>query len=355
LPKSDLKREEALMAEKGENTDSTVAAEEGSTVIASSGLDYMLATFQRWAAVVSDYMCGVVGDASDIWQGIGVAGQGGFEGVGVEGRGENSGVSGFGGPSETCSVTGVYGSASGRKATGVLGWGKIGVHGKGAPEPGDEADVRGEEYEGIPDLEIDAIDAVGVYGEGAGQTSIGVFGTGLIGIHGRAFVDQFCRDATGVYAEAAGRESIGVSAEASGENAIGVNAEGDWIGVSGAGETGIRGMSIAPGGAGVLGWAHSSKAIGVVAESAEGGLALQVRGRAVFSNSGVLTVPAGSSSVEKTSVPLNKASLVLATIQGNVAGVYLQGVVARASAGSFTVHLSKAVSRNTKVAWFILN
>jgi hypothetical protein len=49
-------------------------------------------------------------------------------------------------------------------------------------------------------------------------------------------------------------------------------------------------------------------------------------------------------------------SLVLATIQGSVAGVHVQGVTTvPGSRGSLTIHLNKAVSAPTKVAWFALN
>jgi hypothetical protein len=47
---------------------------------------------------------------------------------------------------------------------------------------------------------------------------------------------------------------------------------------------------------------------------------------------------------------------VLATIQGNVAGVFVPGVTTVTGAsGSFTIHLNKAVPASTKVAWFAVN
>jgi hypothetical protein len=57
----------------------------------------------------------------------------------------------------------------------------------------------------------------------------------------------------------------------------------------------------------------------------------------------------------KTSIGLFSSSNVLATIQGNVAGVWVQGVTLVAgSAGSFTVHLNKPTPSALKVAWFVL-
>ena len=46
---------------------------------------------------------------------------------------------------------------------------------------------------------------------------------------------------------------------------------------------------------------------------------------------------------------------VLATLQQDRAGVWVQSVVPKVSTHSFTVHLSKAVSSRTTVAWFVVN
>ena len=55
-------------------------------------------------------------------------------------------------------------------------------------------------------------------------------------------------------------------------------------------------------------------------------------------------------------ITLGAASLVLATIQGNVAGIYVQGVtVVSGPSGSFTVHLNKATTKALKVGWFVVN
>src|SRR5215813_11193999 len=84
--------------------------------------------------------------------------------------------------------------------------------------------------------------------------------------------------------------------------------------------------------------------------------ALQVQGPAAFSRSGILSVAAGKSSGTKTGIALTASSFVLATIQGNVAGVFVQGVtLVTGSPGSFTIHLNKAVPAKTKVAWFAVN
>jgi hypothetical protein len=133
---------------------------------------------------------------------------------------------------------------------------------------------------------------------------------------------------------------------------IGVNAVGgSGIGLAGSGATGVY----AVGTTGVHGITSSSAGMGVLAENTAGGQALKVNGVAAFSRSGVATVAAGQSTVSK-SLPLSSASFVLATIQGNVTGLNVQGVpIVTGSPGSFTVHLSKTVAAKTKVAWFVVN
>jgi hypothetical protein len=68
-----------------------------------------------------------------------------------------------------------------------------------------------------------------------------------------------------------------------------------------------------------------------------------------------LTVGAGKSSVTRTGVALSAASLVLATLQQDRAGVWVRSAVPNVAGSSFTVHLSKAVPASTKVAWFMVN
>jgi hypothetical protein len=84
------------------------------------------------------------------------------------------------------------------------------------------------------------------------------------------------------------------------------------------------------------------------------GPALQVAGPAVFSRSGVLTVTAGSSSSAKRNMSLTTASLLLATLQNDVPGVWVASAVPDVGGQSFTVYLNAAVRASTKVAWFVI-
>jgi hypothetical protein len=75
-----------------------------------------------------------------------------------------------------------------------------------------------------------------------------------------------------------------------------------------------------------------------------------------FARSGRLTVPATSAQVTKSPISLGSNSSVLATIQGNQPGVFVQGVTTvPGSTGSFTIHLNKSTPANLVVAWFVLN
>ena len=52
---------------------------------------------------------------------------------------------------------------------------------------------------------------------------------------------------------------------------------------------------------------------------------------------------------------LTGSSLILATLQQNQSGVWVQSAVPDVAGNSFTVHLNKAVTASTTVAWFTVN
>ena len=84
--------------------------------------------------------------------------------------------------------------------------------------------------------------------------------------------------------------------------------------------------------------------------------ALVVDGRAAFSRSGLLTVAKNKSSVSAAPVGvITTSTTVLATLQTNRAGVYIQAAVASSASGKITIFLNKKVTAATKVAYFILN
>ena len=93
---------------------------------------------------------------------------------------------------------------------------------------------------------------------------------------------------------------------------------------------------------------------GVYAE-ATGGYAIQAVGRAVFSRSGKVTFAEGQSSRTIAGHVITAASLVLATIQGNVADTWVRGVTLDNPADTFTIRLNKPAPKTLTVGWFIVN
>ena len=142
----------------------------------------------------------------------------------------------------------------------------------------------------------------------------------------------------------------GVSDNSLGNGVLGENFSGGGAGVAGASGTGVAVLGDSPNGTGVSG--ESANGTGV---SATGQTALRVAGPAVFDRSGRLTISAGKASATQTGIFLTAASLVLATVQQNLSGVYVRAAVPNVAGDSFTVYLSKAPSVSAKVAWFVVN
>jgi hypothetical protein len=187
---------------------------------------------------------------------------------------------------------------------------------------------------------------------GFSNSDNGVFGSSSIG-EGVVGESTNSRGVTGSGAIAGveGKSSSGTGTAGFSTSGIGV------FGSSGSGY-GVWGQSSGAGKPGVRGQPFTASSIGVFAENNgfAGATALKVTGKSSFSRSGKLTVPAGSSSATKSPINLGTNSLVLSTIQGNQAGVYVQGVTQVAgTSGSFTIHLSKSTTANLPVAWFIVN
>jgi hypothetical protein len=150
-----------------------------------------------------------------------------------------------------------------------------------------------------------------------------------------------------------------------GVEAVPVETDGNgvWGHTDGSG-SGIYGENTGVGN-GVLGYAPSATAVkgqtsagtGVLA-TATSGTALKVSGKAQFSRSGTATIT-GTSSTPKASILISNVSvvsksLILATPQKNVAGVWVQAAVPNVSARTITIFLNKAVTGSYPVAWFIV-
>jgi hypothetical protein len=216
------------------------------------------------------------------------------------------------------SGVGVLGSTGTYSDICCQGWSGDGVHGLGALNG-----VSGETANNT---------ASGVYGQNNGSgygtagratNGTGVFGEGLIGVLGNSL--------------GAGDGVDGTASNSCCSAVYGLNS-GTGNGVAGRADTGT----------------------GVLAASTSG-TALKVSGKAQFSRSGLVTITYPAKSKVITGVPLTAKSLVLATQQKFLAGVYVVAAVPNlsGSSNSFTIYLSKApgtsaVPKSVTVAWQVI-
>jgi hypothetical protein len=139
-----------------------------------------------------------------------------------------------------------------------------------------------------------------------------------------------------------------------GDTAFAAIASTSGTGVFGHSDTGDGVQGTSNSGSGVHGEAFDPAGVGVLADGPRTGL--KVNGAAVFSRSGMVTIPAGNSEARVKPLILTSASLVLATIQGNVVGVDVRGVtIVTGNKGSFTIHLNKNAPSALIVGWFVVN
>jgi hypothetical protein len=175
----------------------------------------------------------------------------------------------------------------------------------------------------------------GVVGVGGDPDSNGVLGAAQgfgIGVLGHGGVT----DGVGVVGTGGGANGTGVRGIGAFDNGTGVEGRGGGTGA------GVRGISNDPTGR------------GVVAENTSGGAALLVNGPAVFSRSGLATIPAGFRSVTVGSVPLTPSSLILAMIQQTSSRAVRTAVPDPASS-SLTITLTATADVDTTVGWFVVN
>jgi hypothetical protein len=127
----------------------------------------------------------------------------------------------------------------------------------------------------------------------------------------------------------------------------GVSTSGS--GVDGQGSYGVYGHSVI---VGVYGWSESGTAIR--AQTVDG-TALDVLGRAVFSRSGLVSIPAGQTQAKVTGVALTSSSLVFAMVQQVAGNRFVRAAVPDVGSSSFTVYLNRPANVTISVAWFLVN
>ncbi|MFN8619162.1 MAG: hypothetical protein U0869_00265 [Chloroflexota bacterium] len=161
---------------------------------------------------------------------------------------------------------------------------------------------------------------------------------------------DFAHGKTGVWGASPSSDGFGIQGYVSGTAGMGVH--GFTSGHSS--QVGVDGDTRDGNGEGIAVRARTKNGIGVYA-SAVGGYAIQANGLTVFSRSGKVAFAAGQSSKTITGFPIIPDSLVVATIQGDVAGTWVRGVTLNDAGDSFTIRLNRAAPKALKVGWFIVN
>ena len=211
-----------------------------------------------------------------------------------------------------------------------------------------------------------------------GETNLGNHTTVLktAGAHGLESQSDVGDGLRGLSDGAPNSGVYGRNSHADGFGVYGRNTMSNAFGYLGGKGSGIYGFSPVASNAAVQGESSSPEGAAVVgintATGTQGGLglinrgvwgfappdlnhwALEIAGRVSFSQSGLLTIAAGKSSVSTTRPALSPTTMVLATLQTNRAGVYIQAAVASPATGKITIYLNKKVTAATKVAYFIL-
>jgi hypothetical protein len=231
-------------------------------------------------------------------------------------------------------LAGTTGTGIGTQGVGT----GTGVGLKGTSNAGNGA--RGESIDNTPSDFLSASNKTGVIGT-AGDASGLAANTDEIGVLGYCNVSSHSTGVLGVSTAGVGAFGIG---------AIGVIGFGSWgvlgdVDTASIGVYGNTGAAAAPavtGGIGVLARAQATTQV-----------ALKVLGKTQFSRSGRTYVSAGASSRKVSMTGVTTSSYVIATLQTNRAGVYVQAVVP--GTGYFTIYLNKAVSATTYVGYLVIN
>lgn len=100
--------------------------------------------------------------------------------------------------------------------------------------------------------------------------------------------------------------------------------------------------------------ALTKNGIGVYAECT-GGAAIIAQGMTVFSRSGKASFATGQTARTLSAGRVTADTLVVATIQGDVAGTWVRGVTVNVARQQFTIRLNKAAPKDLKVGWFVVN
>jgi hypothetical protein len=285
----------------------------------------------------------------------GIAGASSGDGTGVVGWSTNQAPPAV--PAAGPAKTGVYGEATqDANSRGVFGKSSAGqgVRGEAAFGIG----VVGEGGTGGGGIGVQGHGNLGVLGNGfasapppAVPTGSGVHGWGGVGVYGSSLQGTGLFGRSGQVAVPSGNATVRAITGVYGFCAHDASATG----VAGETTVGVGTHGIATTGQGVRGEATTGVGVKAIATT---GVALEVAGRAVFSRSGRVSVPANATYVDVT-VPggLSSTANVLATLQYKRGSVHV--LAARPnypSSGKVRIYLSAVASTTaaTPLAWFVL-
>jgi hypothetical protein len=275
-----------------------------------------------------------------------------------------SGPEGFKGQADL--ADGLVGQSAGANKSGVLGFntdpGGFGVYGLNSTSGNWGA--LGRPMEGIKGY---SKDLVGVLGQSAAAEGIRGQSNSSDGVVGQSNAAS----KSGVYGYNTKKEGYGVYGANHPAKTHGYLG-GDKIGVYGVADDvvgcGVQGVNMAANGSGVQGFNAASGTSGSLggwagvyaSASKPDSFALNVDGRVQFHRSGIATIPAGKSSVAVgtaggVTLALFPESRVLATLQTNRAGLFVQAAVPNVSKNTVTIYLNKKAPAATTVAWFVLS
>jgi len=200
------------------------------------------------------------------------------------------------------------------------------------------------------DIEAAKHDAIRAFAHGTNQSAVYARhdgdGYGVYSAGGRAGVRGVSLGG-GRGVEGSSAAGDGIMGEATAANKSGVYAFNDGSGFGVFGRGGV---------AGVLGLASTALATGVMAENADGGVALSVFGKTALQRSGVVGVGVGDKYATVT-VPggVTAASMYLVTMQGNPGTGVFVAYAKYFSATEFRVYFNKACTKFTTFAWMVLD
>jgi hypothetical protein len=237
-----------------------------------------------------------------------------------------------------------------------------------------------------------AEDGTGVYGF-AGSSVPSVVAPGGTGVYGSGPVyGMFARTTAGVGVHGESGTSVGLQGSStSGTGVDGSSSSGTGVKGTSAAANGVHGLSSAgtgvrgetTSGVGVLGTADTAGIAGrfvghtVVEGALDAGAtqlaSLNVTGPTTFAGavdlgaaarldklalpktSGVATLAKAGASVSIPNAPVVAGTLVLATLQKRVKGLWIEAAVPAVATRRITIHFNKKAPKGTKVAWMLVN